>query len=80
MTQQRPCEYCDSLAGLEERRVTLYRHRDGQHFIFEDVPALVCRNCGHRYYSMETVEAMDRYMTDPETLQKTLPVPVVSLV
>ena len=70
---------CHSSAGLEERHVTVYRQRSGQHFIFEHVPALVCKNCGHRYFDIDIVEAMDTRMADPATLEKAVPVPVVFL-
>ena len=33
------CEYCDGQEGMENRLVTVYRHRKGRHFIFENVPA-----------------------------------------
>lgn len=74
-----PCEFCDSREGLENRLVTVYRHRESQHFIFERVPARVCRACGHRYFSWEVAEEMDRLMDSPETRQHTQPVPVVPL-
>jgi YgiT-type zinc finger domain-containing protein len=71
-----PCEFCDTREELEERLVTVYRHRRGQHFIFERVPAWVCRMCGHRYFSADVAEKMDRLMDAPETRAQT---PVISL-
>lgn len=73
------CEYCDDSSHLEERLVTVYRHRRGQHFIFEQVPARVCRECGHRYFAMDVIEEMDRLMDAPETQERVQPVPVISL-
>ena len=73
------CEFCASPAGLEERLVTVYRHRRGQHFIFERVAARVCKNCGHRYFSLDVVETMDRLMDAPETQMHLRPIPVVAL-
>lgn len=77
--QKQSCEYCDGQDGIEARCVTVYRHRKGLHFIFEDVPARVCKACGHKYFTWETVAEMDRLMAAPETLTHTQPVPVVSL-
>ena len=45
------CEYCRSALGAGERLLTVYRHRRGKHFIFEQVPARVCPRCGERYFS-----------------------------
>lgn len=73
------CEFCDSREKLEEKKVTVYRHRRGQHFIFEHVPARVCRACGHRYFSWDVAEEMDRLMDAPETQAQVQPIPVVSL-
>ena len=77
--QPHPCEFCDSQAGLEERLVTVYRQRRGQHFIFERVPAQVCKNCGHRYFALKVVEEMERLMDAPETQSYAQAVPVVAL-
>jgi len=45
-----------------EKRVTVARRRHGQWFIFEDVPAWVCPNCGHRYFDAEVLSAMEAGM------------------
>ncbi len=74
-----PCEFCTGQDGLEERLVTVYRHRRGQHFIFERVPARVCKSCGHRYFSWDVAEQMDRLMDAPETRAHVQPVPVIAL-
>lgn len=77
--RQYPCEFCDTTEALEDRLVTVYRHRGGQHFIFEKVPARVCKSCGHRYFSLDVVEEMEKLMNAPETQSHTRPVPVVAL-
>lgn len=72
------CEYCGSSLESGERSLTVYRHRRGSHFIFEQVPARVCPSCGERYFSAQVVRAMDREM---RTRQKrpTIAVPVIAL-
>ncbi len=57
-----PCEFCDSGEHLQRKLITVTRQRDGQWFIFEDVPAWVCPNCGHRYFDALTLEAMEMRM------------------
>lgn len=79
MSKEYPCEFCEGQSGLEDRLVTVYRHRDGKHFIFERVPAQVCRDCGHRFFSWNVVEEMERLMNAPETQNFVQPVPVVQL-
>ncbi len=78
-TNHYPCEFCESDAGLEDRIITVYRHRGGHHFIFERVSARVCKNCGHRHFTWEVVEEIERLMNGPETQTHTQPVPVIPL-
>jgi YgiT-type zinc finger domain-containing protein len=62
-----PCEYCDTDLPQQKKLVTVARQRQGQWFIFEDVPAWVCSNCGHRYFDADVLEAMEaRMKTTPE--------------
>ena len=58
--------------------VTIYRHRDGKHFIFEQVPARVCPRCGERYFSTQVVRKMDRLMQSRRR-RNTVAVPVIGL-
>lgn len=57
-----PCEFCDTEEAQVQKKVTVTRQRGGQWFIFENVPAWVCPNCGHRYFDADVLEAMERYM------------------
>lgn len=62
-----PCEFCDTDQPQEQKLVTVLRQRHGQWFIFEDVSAWVCPNCGHRYFDSEVLAAMEsRMKTTPE--------------
>jgi YgiT-type zinc finger domain-containing protein len=49
------CEYCNAPLSDNEKLVTVYRHRQGRHFIFERVPAQVCSRCGERYFAAVAV-------------------------
>jgi len=52
MTKRReyPCEFCDTDKAQEPREVELTMTNNGRWYIFENVPAMVCPNCGHAYY------------------------------
>lgn len=75
--EQKMCEYCDTLLRQEKRLVTVYRHRHGQHFIFQQVPTRVCPGCGARYFSAEVVREMDRLMQTPVALANLVQVPLI---
>ena len=72
------CEYCDAALGAGERLLTVYRHRRGKHFIFEQVPARVCPRCGERYFSARVVRVMDQQMR-ARRRRTTVAVPVIAL-
>jgi YgiT-type zinc finger domain-containing protein len=59
-----PCEFCDTGHPLEERLVTLTMMRDGCWYIFENVLARVCPNCGHRYYDGPMLLKLERMITE----------------
>jgi YgiT-type zinc finger domain-containing protein len=59
-----PCEFCDTERPQGKKRVTVVRQRQGQWYIFEDVPAWVCPNCGHRYFDADVLEAMEARMKE----------------
>lgn len=59
-----PCEFCDTDKNQERKLVTVTRNRQGKWYIFEHVAALVCPNCGHRYFDAETTVEMERRMVD----------------
>ncbi len=59
-----PCEFCDTERLQESKRVTVTRNRQGKWYIFEEVPAWVCLNCGHRYFDAEVASQMEARMKD----------------
>jgi len=73
------CEYCEAALNCRERSVTVYRHRKGRHFIFQQVPARVCPRCGERYISAPVAREMDRLMRNPGPRASTVLVPVIPL-
>jgi YgiT-type zinc finger domain-containing protein len=73
------CEYCNAALPAGEKLVTVYRRRQGRHFIFERVPAQVCPRCGERYYAAAVVREMDRLMQQPDPIASLVSVPVIEL-
>lgn len=64
MTREYPCEFCDTEKAQEERYVTLTMTRGGRWYIFENVPARVCPNCGHRYFNGPLMLELERMITE----------------
>lgn len=62
-----PCEFCDTDKPLVKKHVTLPIQREGRWYIFENVPAQVCQNCGHRYFDGKLMLELEKRMTaDPQ--------------
>ncbi len=53
------CRSCRSPDTYEKRAVSQPLKFNGQIIIFENVPALVCRQCGETLLSAETVKRME---------------------
>ena len=52
------CGLCGQ-AALEESRVQVALWEEERLVVVEDVPALVCRGCGERFYDDETAMRLD---------------------
>ena len=72
------CEYCAEELTEAERPVTVHRHKAGQHFIFEQVPARTCPRCGERYFSAEVARRMQQEMKKPGSKAVVIEVPIIS--
>ena len=70
------CEYCGE--PLKPARVRVYRRRGARLILFENVPALVCRSCGHRVFEAVAVEAMEHALHQPTAKRRTVRLTVVS--
>jgi YgiT-type zinc finger domain-containing protein len=73
------CEYCNEPLPVDKKPVTVHRHIQGQHFIFEHVPARVCKRCGERYFAAQVVREMDRLMKEPKIPSNLVSIPVITL-
>jgi YgiT-type zinc finger domain-containing protein len=68
------CSFCGG--DLEERRVQHEYRWEGDLFVFEDVPARVCRQCGEKYFDAQVVKAMEKAVITQSTPKRVLRVPL----
>jgi YgiT-type zinc finger domain-containing protein len=52
---------------------------EGKIFLFEDVPADVCQQCGETYFSPDVLEAMDQIVASDREPKTRVAVPVFSI-
>jgi YgiT-type zinc finger domain-containing protein len=70
------CSFC---GGVLEGRSVQHEYRwEGNLFVFEDVPALVCRQCGEKYFDAKVVKAMEAAVLHQLEPRRILQVPVFS--
>jgi len=63
---------------VEERLVQHEYRWEGDLFVFEEVPARVCRQCGETYFDAKVVKAMERAVLEQLKPKRILHVPVFS--
>ena len=49
MSHTKPCPFCGS-TEFESRPVEYLYRRDEKYLLVPDMPAMLCRKCGERYY------------------------------
>jgi YgiT-type zinc finger domain-containing protein len=68
------CSFCGG--EVKEDKVELdYRYR-GKLFIFQNVPAGVCQQCGEKYLIAKVAKEIERRIKTKEQWDKTISVPV----
>ena len=68
------CSFCGG--ELEERLVQHEYRWEGRLFVFEEVPARVCRQCGEKYFDARVVKAMERAVLERLKPKRVMRVPV----
>lgn len=58
---QHDCRYCRG--ELEEKRITRVQEYQGRWYVIENVPALVCRQCGETFFTPATHDLVVRLIT-----------------
>jgi len=71
------CPFCKG--GIEIRKIN-HMHKWGDEFyLFENLEAEVCRQCGEAFFLPETLKKIDKYVIDKKRSQKTITIPVIEM-
>ncbi len=71
------CEFCGGTT--EKRRIKKHHWLKGRLYIVENVEAEVCTQCGERYFSAKTLDAIDQMLTADHEVSERLSVEVVAM-
>ena len=69
-----PCSLCGG--EVVPKRIRYTYHWNGELFLFEDVPAGVCVQCGEAYFTAETMKVMEKIVLSKVSPRRTIRVPV----
>ena len=71
------CTFCKGT--IEARTIRHVHEWSGEIYIFENVPAEVCTQCGEHYFAPETLKKIDGIVAGAEKADQHRSVPVYSL-
>jgi len=71
-----PCSLCGG--EVIPKLIQYEYHWEEKLFVFEDVPAGVCRQCGEIYFTAEVVKAMEKVVLRDLEPKRMIQVPVFS--
>lgn len=71
------CEFCGGKTIKKKVKRQHWLH--GKLYIVEDVEAMVCSECGERYFHAKTLDELDRFLESTHEVKKCIEVEVVSL-
>ncbi len=71
------CFFCKG--NVEERRIEHVHKWEGQLYLFRNVPAEVCSQCGEVFFGPEALKAMDAVVLGKAKSKEHVSVPVYSL-
>ena len=69
------CEFCDGTAI--SKKATRFHWLDGELYIVENVPTLVCLECGERFFHAKTLDSIDVMLRGEHEVKRHLEVEVV---
>jgi YgiT-type zinc finger domain-containing protein len=71
------CPFCKG--NIEIRRIS-HMHQWGEEFyLFENIEAEVCGQCGETFFLPGTLKAIDKFVTEKKKSEKTISIPVIEM-
>ena len=72
------CEYCGRSEFFQKLVEKMYKPR-GRYYFFRDVPVIVCRSCGERYWPGPVLRQITRRIQESQNAEENLTVPILQL-
>ncbi|HWR58730.1 MAG TPA: YgiT-type zinc finger protein [Thermodesulfovibrionales bacterium] len=71
------CYFCKG--DVEIRKISHVHNWGHDYYLFENVQAEVCRQCGEVFFLPETLKLMDEYVREKRRSEKTISIPVIKM-
>ena len=71
------CPFCKG--NIEARKID-HMHKWGNEFyLFENIRAEVCKQCGEVFFLPDTLKLIDKYVLEKKAAEKTICIPVIEM-
>ena len=74
---QEKCQFCCGV--VNKKTVSLDLWKKEKLYVFKNVPAKVCEQCGEKYFSSKIYGIIDKLLKEKSKPDETMVVPVISL-
>ena len=74
---QEKCQFCGGV--VNKKTVSLDLWKKEKLYVFKNVPAKVCEQCGEKYFSSKIYGIIDKLLKEKSKPDETMVVPVISL-
>ncbi|CAG0964461.1 hypothetical protein METP3_01049 [Methanosarcinales archaeon] len=74
---QEKCQFCGGV--VNNKTVSLDLWKKEKLYVFKNVPAKVCEQCGEKYFSSKIYGIIDKLLKEKSKPGETIVVPVISL-
>ena len=71
------CQFCGG--AVKKKTVSLDLWKKEKLYVFKNVPAKVCEQCGEKYFSSKIYGIIDKLLKNKSKPDETMEVPVLSL-
>lgn len=77
--KRRVCSFCSQVTAYESLKPQVFKR--GDHLlVVEDVPTVICDNCGETYFTGATIDELERILSNEDEFAETRPMQVARFV
>jgi len=75
--KMKTCPFCKG--DIDTRKINHMHRWNDKFYLFENIKAEVCKQCGEVFFLPDTLKMIDKYVLEKKTGKKTISVPVIEM-